>query len=585
MSMQTLSPHPWRRAPEGPVVAIVMDGVGIGTGDHGDAVAQARTPVLDALRGLPSFTSLLAHGTAVGMPSDADMGNSEVGHNALGAGRIVDQGAKLVSEAIASGALFTGDAWQQAVITVKQSGEPLHFIGLLSDGNVHSHIDHLIALLQHAASEGVQRARVHALVDGRDVPGRSALLYIDRLEQVLANLSQDGRDYRIASGGGRMVVTMDRYEADWQIVARGWQIHVRGEGRRFPSARAAVETLYKETGLDDQNLPGFVIADEHGPVGPIRDGAAVLLFNFRGDRALELTRAFEEDDFTGFVRGERPRIYFAGMTQYDGDLKLPRRYLVAPPAIAGTMGEMLATSGVSQLAISETHKFGHVTYFWNGNRSEPFDPALETYVEIPSDLTPLEQRPWMKAAEITDRLIAEIDRIHPASSASTSPTATWSATPATSTPRSSPSRPSTCASAASSPPCSAARASPSSPPTTATPTRCSTAAPMAPSRSAPATPSIASPSPSSTPASPAAARASLRRPAPASATSPPPASSCSATPSPRTCAQACWRPCADAWSPGAPALTRADRPGGAPPASRGRPALLMSAPSRPETAR
>jgi 2,3-bisphosphoglycerate-independent phosphoglycerate mutase len=413
MSMQTLSPHPWRRAPEGPVVAIVMDGVGIGTGDHGDAVAQARTPVLDALRGLPSFTSLLAHGTAVGMPSDADMGNSEVGHNALGAGRIVDQGAKLVSEAIASGALFTGDAWQQAVITVKQSGEPLHFIGLLSDGNVHSHIDHLIALLQHAASEGVQRARVHALLDGRDVPGRSALLYIDRLEQVLANLSQDGRDYRIASGGGRMVVTMDRYEADWQIVARGWQIHVRGEGRRFPSARAAVETLYKETGLDDQNLPGFVIADEHGPVGPIRDGAAVLLFNFRGDRALELTRAFEEDDFTGFVRGERPRVYFAGMTQYDGDLKLPRRYLVAPPAIAGTMGEMLATSGVSQLAISETHKFGHVTYFWNGNRSEPFDPKLETYVEIPSDLTPLEQRPWMKAAEITDRLIAEIDRIHP----------------------------------------------------------------------------------------------------------------------------------------------------------------------------
>jgi 2,3-bisphosphoglycerate-independent phosphoglycerate mutase len=413
MSMQTLSPHPWRRAPEGPVVAIIMDGVGIGTGDHGDAVAQAHTPTLDALRGLPSFTSLLAHGTAVGMPSDADMGNSEVGHNALGAGRIVDQGAKLVSEAIASGDLFRGDSWTQAIATVIASGEPLHFIGLLSDGNVHSHIDHLIALLRRAASEGVHRARVHILVDGRDVPGRSALVYIDRLEQVLAELSHAGRDYRIASGGGRMIVTMDRYEADWQMVARGWQIHVRGEGRRFASARAAVETLYKETGLDDQNLPGFVIADDDGPVGPIRDGAAVLLFNFRGDRALELTRAFEDDAFTAFDRGARPRVYFAGMTQYDGDLGLPRRYLVAPPAIAGTMGEMLAISGVSQLAISETHKFGHVTYFWNGNRSEPFDPRLETYVEIASDLTPLEQRPWMKAAEITDRLIAEIDRLHP----------------------------------------------------------------------------------------------------------------------------------------------------------------------------
>ena len=413
MTLAPLLPHPSRRAPEGPVVAIVMDGVGLGLGDAGDAVAQARTPHLDALRALPSFTSLLAHGTAVGMPSDADMGNSEVGHNALGAGRILEQGAKLVNAALASGALFRGPVWREAVATVIASGEPLHFIGLLSDGNVHSHIEHLLALLRQAAAEGVPRVRVHALLDGRDVPGRSALLYVDRLEAALAELSLDGRDYRIASGGGRMVVTMDRYESDWNMVARGWQLHVRGEGRRFPSTRAAVEALYKETGLDDQNLPGFVIADALGPVGPIRDGAAVILFNFRGDRALELSRAFEQEAFVGFVRGERPRVFFAGMTQYDGDLGLPRHYLVEPPEIAGTMGELLALGGVSQLAISETHKFGHVTYFWNGNRSEPFDPKLETYVEIPSDLSPLEQRPWMKAAEISDRLIAELDRLQP----------------------------------------------------------------------------------------------------------------------------------------------------------------------------
>jgi 2,3-bisphosphoglycerate-independent phosphoglycerate mutase len=413
MTLAPLLPHPSRRAPEGPVVAIVMDGVGLGLGDAGDAVAQARTPHLDALRALPSFTSLLAHGTAVGMPSDADMGNSEVGHNALGAGRILEQGAKLVNAALASGALFRGPVWREAVATVIASGEPLHFVGLLSDGNVHSHIEHLLALLRQAAAEGVPRVRVHVLLDGRDVPGRSALLYVDRLEAALAELSRDGRDYRIASGGGRMVVTMDRYESDWNMVARGWQLHVRGEGRRFPSTRAAVETLYKETGLDDQNLPGFVIADALGPVGPIRDGAAVILFNFRGDRALELSRAFEQEAFVGFVRGERPRVFFAGMTQYDGDLGLPRHYLVEPPEIAGTMGELLALGGVSQLAISETHKFGHVTYFWNGNRSEPFDPKLETYVEIPSDLSPLEQRPWMKAAEISDRLIAELDRLQP----------------------------------------------------------------------------------------------------------------------------------------------------------------------------
>lgn len=413
MQLAPLLPHPTRRAPEGPVVAIVMDGVGLGLGDVGDAVSQANTPNLDTLRSLPSFTSLLAHGTAVGMPSDADMGNSEVGHNALGAGRILEQGAKLVNAAIATGAMFRGPVWREAVATVMASGEPLHFIGLLSDGNVHSHIEHLLAMLREAASEGVPRVRVHVLLDGRDVPGRSALIYVERLEAVLAELSHDGRDYRIASGGGRMVVTMDRYESDWNMVARGWQLHVRGEGRQFVGTRAAVETLYKETGLDDQNLPGFVIADATGPIGPIRDGAAVILFNFRGDRALELTRAFEQDAFTGFARGERPRVFFAGMTQYDGDLHLPRHYLVEPPEIAGTMGELLALSGVSQLAISETHKFGHVTYFWNGNRSEPFDPRLETYVEIPSDLNPLEQRPWMKAAEITDRLIAELDRLQP----------------------------------------------------------------------------------------------------------------------------------------------------------------------------
>ncbi|MCA9690780.1 MAG: 2,3-bisphosphoglycerate-independent phosphoglycerate mutase, partial [Myxococcales bacterium] len=215
----------------------------------------------------------------------------------------------------------------------------------------------------------------------------------------------------VASGGGRMTITMDRYEADWGMVARGWALHVRGEGRRFPSLRAAVEALYRETDVGDQFLPGFVIEDDAGaPAGPIRDGAAVILFNFRGDRALEITRAFEDEAFTAFDRGPRPDVLYAGMMQYDGDLGLPRRFLVDPPTIAGTMGERLARAGRRQLAISETHKFGHVTYFWNGNRTEPFDPARERYVEIPSDRDGLEERPWMKAAEITDRLIAELDR-------------------------------------------------------------------------------------------------------------------------------------------------------------------------------
>ncbi len=394
----------------GPVVVVIMDGVGVGMGDESDAVHLARTPVLDLLAREAPTTRLRAHGVAVGMPSDDDMGNSEVGHNALGAGRIFDQGAKLVKNAIESGELFRGSAWRIAVERVRSSGQPLHFIGLLSDGNVHSHIDHLVAMLRQADAEGVHSARVHALIDGRDVPETSALEYVDRLEAVLSDISRrPGRDYRVASGGGRMTTTMDRYEAEWVMVERGWNTHVHGLGRPFPSLRTAIETMrIEQPGITDQNLPAFVIADAQGPVGPIRDGAAVLFFNFRGDRAIEITRAFEDDAFTAFDRGARPNVFYAGMMQYDGDLRLPKSFLVAPPAIHGTLGERLAERGITQLAISETQKYGHVTYFWNGNRTEPFDAKTETYVEIPGDALPFDERPWMKAAEITDRLIAEL---------------------------------------------------------------------------------------------------------------------------------------------------------------------------------
>lgn len=404
-----LAPHPVFTAPEGPVVCVVMDGVGTGAHDDGDAVHLAHTPTLDWLRTLPSATTLLAHGSAVGMPSDKDMGNSEVGHNALGAGRIFDQGATLVGQAIERGSIFEGSVWHDAVARVAQSGEPLHLLGLLSDGNVHSHIDHLLALLRQAGRQGVARARVHVLTDGRDVPARSALSYVAKLEATLAELREAGLDYRIASGGGRMHITMDRYEADWAMVERGWQTHVHGQGRRFASAHEAIATLYDEDPqIDDQFLPAFVIADDQGPVGPVRDGAAVLLFNFRGDRALEISRAFEDDDFSAFDRGPRPDVLYAGMMQYDGDLGLPRRFLVDPPAIDRTMGELLATVGRRQLALAETQKYGHVTYFWNGNRTDAFDPQRETYVEIPSDTVPFEQRPWMKAAEVTDVLIEHL---------------------------------------------------------------------------------------------------------------------------------------------------------------------------------
>jgi 2,3-bisphosphoglycerate-independent phosphoglycerate mutase len=407
MATLSLQAHPTFKAIKGPVVVAVMDGIGIGGHDEADAVHLARTPTMDWLRANAPYRTLRAHGTAVGLPSDDDMGNSEVGHNALGAGRVFDQGAKLVNAAIESGRLFSGEAWQRAVGRVKQSGQALHFIGLLSDGNVHSHEQHLFALLRRAASDGVKTLRVHALLDGRDVPETSALTYVERLEAVLQELRAKGVDARVASGGGRMKVTMDRYEADWAMVERGWKLHVRGEGRGFGSLADAIEGLRRETpGVIDQNLGGFVITEHGAPVGPITAGASVIFFNFRGDRAIEITRAFEEATFTKFDRGPKPDVFYAGMMQYDGDLKLPSQFLVAPPEIDRTLSAHLEAAQVTQLAISETQKFGHVTYFWNGNRSGALEG--ETWVEVPSDTLPFEERPWMKASEITDRLIAEL---------------------------------------------------------------------------------------------------------------------------------------------------------------------------------
>jgi len=398
----------------GPVVVCVMDGVGHGRRDESDAVWLARTPTLDWLAENVPTTELVAHGRAVGMPSDGDMGNSEVGHNAIGAGRIFDQGAKLVAKAIADGSVFEGEqagTWQEVSEHVRTRGSTLHFMGLLSDGNVHSHLDHLFALLRRCDREGIARVRIHALLDGRDVSETSALDYVGALEELLETISgKPDRDYRIASGGGRMTTTMDRYEADWSIVERGWKAHVRGEARGFATCRRAIETFRDEkSGIGDQYLPSFTIVDgDSEPVGRIVDGDAVVFFNFRGDRAIEITQAFEASDFAGFDRGPRPDVLYVGMMEYDGDLRLPSKYLVAPPAIDRTLGEYIARAGLPQLAISETQKYGHVTYFWNGNRSGAFDADIETYVEIPSDVLPFEERPWMKSAEITDRLIEEL---------------------------------------------------------------------------------------------------------------------------------------------------------------------------------
>jgi 2,3-bisphosphoglycerate-independent phosphoglycerate mutase len=336
------------------------------------------------------------------------MGNSEVGHNAMGCGRVFSQGAALVTKSIETGAMFEHTAWKEVVGNIK-SGGTLHFLGLFSDGNVHSHLDHLKAMIVRAKKDGIKRVRIHVLFDGRDVGKTSALDYVDSFEAFLKEQNTDGFDAKIASGGGRMWNTMDRYGAEWAMVERGWKTHVMGTVRQFASAREAVETYRKEIpGVIDQDLKEFVIAENGKPVGTIEDGDSVVYFNFRGDRALEITAAFEEDDFKKFDRVKRPKVCYAGIMEYDGDLHVPKRYLVNPPSIDKTMGEHLAATGVRTLAISETQKYGHVTYFFNGNRTGKFDDKLEDYVEIKSDVVPFEQRPWMKCAEIADHVIKAI---------------------------------------------------------------------------------------------------------------------------------------------------------------------------------
>ncbi|PKA51163.1 2,3-bisphosphoglycerate-independent phosphoglycerate mutase [Apostasia shenzhenica] len=400
-----LADHP--TLPKGKTVAVVvLDGWGEANPDKYNCIHTAKTPTMDSLKtGAPDRWRLVrAHGTAVGLPSEDDMGNSEVGHNALGAGRIYAQGAKLVDLALASGKIYDGEGFKY----IQQNFDKgtLHLIGLLSDGGVHSRLDQLQLLLKGASEHGAKRIRVHILTDGRDVLDGSSVGFVETLENDLAKLRKNGIDAKIASGGGRMYVTMDRYENDWNVIKRGWDAQVLGEApHKFHNAIEAVKKLREDPKANDQYLLPFVIIDESGrAVGPIVDGDAVVTFNFRADRMVMLAKALEYEDFDKFDRVRYPKIRYAGMLQYDGELKLPSHYLVSPPEIERTSGEYLVHNGIRTFACSETVKFGHVTFFWNGNRSGYFDPSMEEYVEIPSDVgITFNVQPKMKAVEIGEK--------------------------------------------------------------------------------------------------------------------------------------------------------------------------------------
>eukprot|EP00929_Paragymnodinium_shiwhaense_P044262 TRINITY_DN2270_c0_g2_i1.p1 TRINITY_DN2270_c0_g2~~TRINITY_DN2270_c0_g2_i1.p1 ORF type:complete len:609 (+),score=239.02 TRINITY_DN2270_c0_g2_i1:91-1917(+) len=400
-----LAPHPSISKPDKPVLVCILDGWGENaTKDEFNAIHAAKTPVYDKIFGVEGRAMTVgAHGPAVGLPSDDDMGNSEVGHNALGSGQVVAQGAKLVDNALASGSLFTSKGFEY--IKPAFAEKTVHLIGLLSSGGVHSRYDQLKQLFTGLAEKGAKKIRLHVLTDGRDVADGASVADSATLEKDLEEVRGKGCDIKVASGGGRMGVTMDRYEADWTIVEKGWKAHVLGDApHKFPSLKAAIEELKKAEGNagSDQWLPPFVIEEDGKPVGTVEDGDSVISFNFRADRVVELSKAFEYSDFKAFDRVRYPKVQFVGMMQYDGDLKLPENYLVDAPCITKTSGEFLVKNDVKTYACSETQKFGHVTFFWNGNKSGYVDEKFETYECIESDKIVFDQAPKMKAREITD---------------------------------------------------------------------------------------------------------------------------------------------------------------------------------------
>lgn len=389
---------------KGPVVLVVMDGVGLAEDNPYNAVTQAHLETLHELMQKYPMAELGAAGRYVGIP-DGDMGNSEVGHNAMGAGEIVLQRSAAVEQAMDGGAYET-QTWQDIKNRLAGTDKTLHFMGIFSDGNVHSHIAHLEKMMAQAQKDGIEHIRVHILLDGRDVPPQSEPKYIQRLEKFIHDLGDP--DYKIASGGGRMVITADRYESNWKMVEDGWNTSVHGIGRQFASATEAVETYRRENpDLQDQYMPPFVIAENGEPVGRIQDGDACIYIDFRADRALEMAMAFTYDDFPYFDRGQRPDVYFASVAVYNEDLHVPEHVLVESPHFEKPLAFQLAEQGVKQYALSETVKFGHITYYFNGNSHQI--PEGEDEEEVPSYIEPYNTRPWMKAAEITDKLVAAIE--------------------------------------------------------------------------------------------------------------------------------------------------------------------------------
>jgi 2,3-bisphosphoglycerate-independent phosphoglycerate mutase len=384
-----------------PAALIILDGWGLAAPTPGNALAAAKTPVFDRLFQGPMATELGASGLDVGLP-DGQMGNSEVGHTNIGAGRIVYQDLTRISRAIVDGTLAGNPAFTQAFAAAARSGQAVHLLGLLSDGGVHSHQDHLEALLRLAADYGLKKVYVHAFLDGRDTAPDSGIIYVRRLDNFLKELGVG----QIATLGGRFY-GMDR-DQRWERVERHWRTLVLGEGEVFTDAESAVMEAYARNEFDEFIEP-VVICSDGADMPLIRSGDGVIFFNFRGDRAREITMALMQDGFSGFKRPVFPQLgFYVCMSEYDADFSLPVAF--PPQELADGLGEVVAKAGLAQLRIAETEKYAHVTFFFNGGREEPYPGEDRLLVPSPREVKTYDLKPEMSAVKVANELIASLDK-------------------------------------------------------------------------------------------------------------------------------------------------------------------------------
>jgi 2,3-bisphosphoglycerate-independent phosphoglycerate mutase len=381
------------------VLLIILDGFGIGKNPAIDAIAQAKKPFIDSLMKSSPWTAIDASGEDVGLP-EGQMGNSEVGHMNIGAGRVVYQEITRIDRSIRGGEFFTIPAFLDAARIVRNNGSALHFIGLLSDGGVHSMNTHLYALLDFARREGLHRVFVHALTDGRDTPPQAGVRYVAELI-----------DKMQALGTGRLATVMGRYygmdrDNRWERTELAYRAIAEGKGECSSDPLAAIRASYAK-GVTDEFISPVVLGDASGtPVGHVRDGDAVIFFNFRTDRTRQLTRAFIDSPFERFNRDKRD-IYFATMTQYHEDFHCPVAF--PPSFLTRTLGETISGRGMRQLHLAETEKYAHVTFFFNGGREEPFPGEDRILVPSPRGVATYDLKPEMSAAAITDKAVGAID--------------------------------------------------------------------------------------------------------------------------------------------------------------------------------